>query len=323
MSLAVNIPAKALEVMGDGLRGASAAAMNPPAYTTKDTMAYKIADIYGEKIAQNFVKTMAVGTKPLFEYNKKFASSININEVNLNWSNKNSAFYSTGKIGVSNVYKKDVNFKMNGFVESKKGPNGDIFTIYLEPTSTTWYYLSFEANKLSVLSSDEMFNQAVRAKSKGEQSGGKYHFVLSESEEKTLFLKEFNQNYLGLEYKDPEIPIEEIKQDSAATIDVNKLEAPTPEPGEEGEQTTEESGKKSKKSKKKKKSETVTEEQTPATEAAPAPVTSPASTTPTQENVTPAENTTSPVETPAEDSENSKKKSKKKKEEKKKEEEGF
>jgi predicted DNA-binding protein len=263
MALTMNIPAKALEIMGTNIRIMAVAVGAPPAYINKDTMGFKIADIYGEKSGQSFVKTMTIGNRPLFEYNKKMGTAMNLNEVDFNWSNKFSSFYSTGKIAISNIYKTDVNFKVNGFCEVKKSPNGDIFTLYLEPTPTSWYYFNFEANKLSIVSSDENFNTAIRSKSKGEQSGGKYSFVLAEIEEKSLFLKEYNQNYFGVDFKEPEIEEKDVKEDDVNKIDVEKLEAPAPEPGDEELITPE---KDAKKSKKKKKSQVVEEEATPVIE---------------------------------------------------------
>lgn len=235
LSLTMNVPAKALEMMGTNLKTVAASYSAPPAYVNRDTMALKIADIYGEKAGQSFAKTMTISAKPLFEYSKKIGAAINLNEVNFKWSNRHNSFHSTGKIAVSNVLKKDVNYKINGFCELKKSPNGDIFTLYLEPAPNMWYYFSFEANKLSIISSDDAFNTAISSKSKGEQSGGKYTFVLADVDEKSLFLKDFNLNYLGVEYHEPEIVDEEIQEEDTPKIDVDKLEAPAPEPGEEQE----------------------------------------------------------------------------------------
>lgn len=234
IALTMNIPAKALELMGTNLKTVASAYSSPPAFVNRDTMALKLADIYGEKTAQSFAKTMTISAKPLFEYNKKIGTAINLNEVNFKWSNKHTSFHSIGRIAVSNILKKDVNYKINGFCEVKKSPNGDIFSLYLEPAPNMWYYFNFEANRLSIISSDDAFNTAISSKSKGEQSGGKYAFVLGDADEKSLFLKEFNLNYLGIEYQEPEI-IQQEEEEDPAKIDVDKLEAPAPEPGEEPE----------------------------------------------------------------------------------------
>jgi hypothetical protein len=234
IALTMNIPAKALDLMGTNLKTVASAYSAPPAFVNRDTMALKLADVYGEKTAQSFAKTMTISAKPLFEYNKKIGTAMNLNEVNFKWSNKHTSFHSVGRIAVSNILKKDVNYKINGFCELKKSPNGDIFSLYLEPAPNMWYYFNFEANRLSIVSSDDAFNTAISSKSKGEQSGGKYAFVLGDADEKSLFLKEFNLNYLGIEYQEPEV-IQQEEEEDPAKIDVDKLEAPAPEPGEEPE----------------------------------------------------------------------------------------
>lgn len=88
---------------------------------------------------------------------------------------------------------------MKGYVEIKKSVNGDVVNIYLEPTPRDWYFISYENNRLSIVSSSDEVNAAVAKKSKGEMpTRDKFFYVNGEVMEKAMFVRKFEENYLGI-----------------------------------------------------------------------------------------------------------------------------
>lgn len=207
LSIKMNVPPAAIDAMTENIKFIASSFSNDAAYAPNDSLvALKLADISGNKVAENFVKSNAMEAKPLFQFSKNLSETINFTEVNFKWNQKTSSWFSYGKIGMGSALKKECNYKIDGFVEIKKTPNGDIFYAYLEPSPGNWYFFTFEQNKLAVVSTDTKFNDLVSAKSKGEQTKGRYYFIIADQLEKSLFLKDFYKNYLGQEYKEEIIP---------------------------------------------------------------------------------------------------------------------
>ncbi len=203
LSIKMNLPPAALDAMTENIKFIASSFSNEVSFEGKDSLiALKLADVSGNKAAESFIKSNAMENKPLFEFGKNLAECVNFSEVNFKWSQKYSSWFSYGKIGLASVLKKECNYKIDGFVEIKKTPNGDIFYAYLEPSPGNWYFFTFEQNKLAVVSTDTKFNDLINAKSKGEQTKGRFYFIVADQLEKSLFLKDFYKNYLGQEYKE-------------------------------------------------------------------------------------------------------------------------
>jgi len=115
--------------------------------------------------------------------------------VELRWSQEQKAFYSVGKIGVSNIGNQDINMQMDGIVEIRKRPNGDEAVVYLELTPDVWYYWSFQQGQLALLSSDDAFNSVIDSKAKGKSKPGQYAFGPADGNEKEIVLESFLKNY--------------------------------------------------------------------------------------------------------------------------------
>ncbi len=212
--LKMTLPENAMNQMATYLNsfGMSNAAAKVISETNKKQIAQKMSDLASEKSAKDFLSANAMENKPLVSFDKSMAKAFCISEVKLRWSEEHKAWYNIGKIGVANVLKNDINFFFDGYLEIKKTTNGDVFSLYLEPMQGNWYFISFESNKLSVLSSDPTFNSMVTAKSKGEQTNGRYYFVTADNLEKSLFVKDYKLNYLGIETADDDelSPVQEL-----------------------------------------------------------------------------------------------------------------
>ncbi|MDX5437651.1 MAG: hypothetical protein LPK03_10675, partial [Pontibacter sp.] len=125
--------------------------------------------------------------------------SLVLYDVNLRCSKEQNACYSVGGFSVASSMKEDINARMNGYLEMKQDRYGEpVVNLYLQADPYTWYYFSFFENGLSMISSDDKFNKAVRSKSKGSRGATSSYAVYEGMPiEKNEFLAYFEKNYLA------------------------------------------------------------------------------------------------------------------------------
>ncbi len=165
-----------------------------PAEADSDRLNIKLAGLIGQKAADEYVTKTAAGYKPLFEASTDLAAPIVLSNVNLRWSDVHSAYFSMGKIGMSNLGRSDINAQMEGVLEIRRTDVGDEFGLYLELSPDVWYYLDYAHNQLGVVSSDINFNDQVVAKSRNARSRD-MRLVSLGFEEKAMFLDRFSDFY--------------------------------------------------------------------------------------------------------------------------------
>ncbi|MGY8989855.1 MAG: hypothetical protein ACKVJA_06320, partial [Flavobacteriales bacterium] len=132
---------------------------------------------------------------------KKFPSelikSLFINEVHMYWNSETQSYMSSGKIGIGNSYKKQVNKYVEGYVEVLKKRGGDEISVYIELDRDNWYFFTYKRNVLQAVSSIEKFNNAIKEikadKRKMDKEKGKdpYSFMLSTTKKRDDFVKRF------------------------------------------------------------------------------------------------------------------------------------
>ena len=121
--------------------------------------------------------------------------------ANLRWSAKFNAFYSTGRLGVSNIAATDVNAQMDGFVEIRKTGNGDEASIYLEASPDVWVFYEYKPGngpgsmgQLAIITSEQDINDRLLA---GSKNNGKatIEVVPATVDEKSLFVDRYLDQY--------------------------------------------------------------------------------------------------------------------------------
>lgn len=193
----MDVPGAALGAMAGNLRGNAAGA--PAISKVDDALLYQIGEFVGDRDARKYKELSAVEYVPLPKLSKKLERSLILSDVNLRWSNDQKAWYSVGGLGVASSMKEDINARMNGYLEMKQDMHGDpVVNLYLQADQYTWYYFSFFENGLTMVSSDDKFNKAIRGKSKGNR-GSSASFGIYEglSMEKNEFINHFQNMYLG------------------------------------------------------------------------------------------------------------------------------
>ena len=77
---------------------------------------------------------------------KELNKTITFTDITLVWSDKHQAYISKGKIGVGNIYEKQLNIVMDGWVRLSKKDGMDVLTILLKTERGTIYFFEYENN---------------------------------------------------------------------------------------------------------------------------------------------------------------------------------
>ncbi|MDB5239774.1 MAG: hypothetical protein JWP57_399 [Spirosoma sp.] len=172
--------------------------------------------------------------------------------ANLRWSSKFNSFYSTGRLGVSNMGATDVNAQMDGFVEIRKTSNGDEATIYLESSADVWAFYDYKPGngpksigQLAIITSEQDINDRLMA---GSRNRGKATIAVVSAtvDEKSMFVDRYLDQYKTKARTAPKPkarpaevtpPVAATPADSSAVKTVES-EAPKPESETPNEEVT-------------------------------------------------------------------------------------
>lgn len=171
-----------------------------PAEPNFERLGNKLTALIGRKATDAYMARTAAAYKPLFDASPKFNATLVLSSVNLRWSAPQNAFYSVGKIGVSNLGNTDINAELEGMVEIRKNARGDEISIYIESSEDVWYYFDWQQDKLAMVSSVQEINDLIAVKSKDKKETA----ILSIGfEERDLFMDRFNALYRPRPAKKP------------------------------------------------------------------------------------------------------------------------
>jgi len=177
-----------------------------------DDLLYKIAAQVSADEMKSYLKKVQNDKGELSRVLDKKA--LVISDVEMKWNTQYKAFYSVGKIQLANVYNKNVNQLVDGYIEIPMEPNEidktkATLNIYLEISKNRWYYFSYRSGKLHLLSSNAKFNDIADPKKKQSKDG----YEPLEKNAKSGFVSTFRRRYLGLD-----TPKEQEEQDDNETI---------------------------------------------------------------------------------------------------------
>lgn len=132
---------------------------------------------------------------------KKFPDELKktlfLSDVKLKWNKDTRSYTSSGKIGIGNINKTQINKYVDGRIELVKKRGGDILTIYLELDANNWYYFNYSRGTMLAVSSNDAFNNILKdlKPEKREKAGDKdkkepnYYFNICPPSKKTQFLR--------------------------------------------------------------------------------------------------------------------------------------
>ena len=166
-----------------------------PADDDLNELADKMIPLIGQKETEAYRLKAQNAHVPLVQASPKLNTALVLSNVNLRWSDKFKAFYSTGQLGVSHMNNTDINAQMDGFVEIRKTANGDEFSILLEASPDVWVFYDYKpSGTLSIVSSEQEINDRLLAGSKNTAKGA-IEIVAGEAEEKKQFMALYLDQY--------------------------------------------------------------------------------------------------------------------------------
>ncbi len=130
---------------------------------------------------------------------KKFPDELKcaifFNDLNMKWDSRTRSYLSSGKLGIGNINKTQVNKYVDGRLQIVKKRGGDILNIYMELDGSNWYFFSYSRGLMQAISSNESFNNIIKElktdkrQMKTEKGQAAYQFGLSTLRKKDEFVK--------------------------------------------------------------------------------------------------------------------------------------
>ena len=196
----MNVPPQALQLMALQLQEVVKNESVDEGLGDHTELLYKIADIVGEKTVKEYEQRSLQNYVSLSEI-PQLAKPIVFSQVNLKWSQDHKAFYSEGKLGVSNILRNDINGAFEGFMELRRNEDGSpVFHVFFKASPEAWYYFGYEDNRLMIYSSNPAFNDVIAKKTNaGKAKVGELVYIPGSEAETRAFINRFRQNYNGLE----------------------------------------------------------------------------------------------------------------------------
>ena len=152
-----------------------------------ETLFNKIAEFVEDKDVKAFDRRFEPGRTPLSGFMDKYA--LVLSDVKMKYDDKRKSLYSTGDVGVSGIYKRDVDAYTKGYFEIPLKDDNTTFYLYLEFAPDQWYYFARKGKDLIVDSSSETFMNAVK------DPKSKEKFEVAAPGEKDGFINRFKSSY--------------------------------------------------------------------------------------------------------------------------------
>jgi len=163
-----------------------------PAEDNLERLFMKLEALIGAQATKVYADKLAAEYKPLSDASPQLNLPVVISNANLHWSEQYKTFYTSERIGLSNLGTHDINAQTDALMEIRLDDREEGFSLLLEITPELWYFFDYADNMLGVVSSDYAFNDkvsATRSRSRDMQ------LVPLALEDKMAFVDKFNANY--------------------------------------------------------------------------------------------------------------------------------
>ncbi|MGB3780428.1 MAG: hypothetical protein WA960_18840 [Tunicatimonas sp.] len=195
----MDLPGQSVELMGKDLNAAMNRAGAPAANTDRTRLLYKIAELVGDEKAKEYDKASATEYTSVLSIDPRLEKTIGLSDVQLSWSSEQKAWYSTASLGISNVGFEDINARATGYLEIKPTETGNVLNLFIQATADSWYYFSYQNNRMAVWAYNEEFCDLIGSKSKIDKAGSDdFAFYLSDIAETLTFVNRFRKTYLDI-----------------------------------------------------------------------------------------------------------------------------
>lgn len=206
----------------------------------------KLVNLMTPKDYEDFIKTSQQARINFADFLSKYFA---ITDVNMKWSDVEKAFYSEPEVGVSNIFKTNIDARVEAYIEIPKINNNSTIFIYIKGKNS-WYYFEYEkGSDIKVYSGSAKFRAAMNSKKMKGKSNLK---LLNDPDKAIMFVNFYRTTYLGLDEID--LPIEEdteiIEEEVYSDDDMETIDEEETFPEEEEKSEKKDKKKKAKKDKK-------------------------------------------------------------------------
>jgi hypothetical protein len=215
----IPVPTQAFDIMGIDFLDIITNLGAPEGLGDQTQLLYKLADLSGQRAAEEYEARSLQEYTTLAGFTNETSASLVLANVDMKWSVDHKAFFSEGKLGISNIQRNDINGAFDGFMEIKRNEDGgSSLNLFIKASPDSWYFFSYEDNRLLMYSSNNAFNTLISKKSNGSKAKiGELVFAPADRAETLNFINRFRLIYYGIDdiYDlDSEINEEEIKEET-------------------------------------------------------------------------------------------------------------
>ncbi len=172
----------------------------PEALGDRTELLYLLAEIIGNRATKAYEERSAQGYVPLASMSPNLVKPFVFSNLKFNWSDDQKAFYNDGNLGLSNILRTDLNAQFEGFFELRKTEGGEVINLFIKAAPESWYYFSYENNKLFIYSSNKELNTFVKEKTNiGKAKIGEFQFGPSDLGETLEFINTFRALYFDID----------------------------------------------------------------------------------------------------------------------------
>ena len=160
----------------------------------------KLANTSFESVAKEYEEKSLKEYVALADMDRELEKALFISGVKMKWDQDQHAWHNTSKVGLSHIFRDDINAKLDGFLEIKKDETGaDVFNLFIQAAPGIWYYIGYSTNQLIMYSSNPDFNDAVQSKSNVDKAKPEELVLAVGTVNETLsFINDFRLNYFGI-----------------------------------------------------------------------------------------------------------------------------
>lgn len=195
------VPSQAYDIMAMDIIDVVTNLGAPEGLGDPTQLLYKLADLAGERAAREYESRSLEEYTPLAGFARETTVPLVFSNIDIKYSADHFAFYSEGKLGLSNINNHDINGAFDGFLEIKKNEaGGPVFNLFIKASPASWFFYSYEDDRLLIYSSNNNFNTVVSKKSNGSKAKlGELIFAPASRAEVLDFINRFRLDYYGID----------------------------------------------------------------------------------------------------------------------------
>ena len=224
MTMDFKTPTSIFDMMGDDFAKVIEDVGAPEATEDRTELLYLMAEVIGDRATKNYETKSNTAYTPLSSASPNLIKPFVFSNLNFTWSDDQKAFYNDGYAGLSNVLRTDLNAYFETYFEIRKTEVGEVINLFVKAAPGSWYYFSYENERLLIYSSNKEMNEFVKSKTNmGKAKIGEFQFGPADLGETLDFVNTFRAVYFDID--DPyELEGEILLQEDEAPIETTEEE---------------------------------------------------------------------------------------------------